>query len=117
MGRWEYFLKRVLLMVPIVFLGTTVTFLILRVGPIDPAAAIIGPSGDTEAYAAIRDSLGLDQPLWIQYAEFMRDLLTLQLGESWVVVRGQSVWELVGVYGPRTLWLGFWSILIPIFVG
>ncbi|MEZ3165145.1 ABC transporter permease [Halorubrum sp. RMP-47] len=117
MGRWEYFLKRVLLMVPIVFLGTTVTFLILRVGPIDPAAAIIGPSGDTEAYAAVRDSLGLDQPLWIQYAEFMRDLLTLQLGESWVVVRGQSVWDLVGIYGPRTIWLGFWSILIPIFIG
>ena len=104
-------------MVPIVFLGTTVTFLILRIGPIDPAAAIIGPSGDTEAYAAVRDSLGLDQPLWIQYIEFMRDLLTLQLGQSWVVVRGQPVWDLVGIYGPRTLWLGFWSILIPIFIG
>ena len=117
MGRWEYFLKRLLLMVPIVFLGTTVTFLILRIGPIDPAAAIIGPSGDTEAYAAVRDSLGLDQPLWLQYVEFMRDLLTLQLGQSWVVVRGQPVWDLVAIYGPRTLWLGFWSILIPIFVG
>lgn len=117
MGRWEYFLKRLLLMVPIVFLGTTVTFLILRIGPIDPAAAIIGPSGDTEAYAAVRDSLGLDQPLWLQYVEFMRDLLTLQLGQSWVVVRGRPVWDLVAIYGPRTLWLGFWSILIPIFIG
>lgn len=117
MGRWGYFFKRVLLMVPIVFLGTTVTFLIIRMGPIDPAAAIIGPTGDTEAYASVRESLGLDQPLWLQYVEFMRDLLTLQLGQSWVVVRGQPVWDLIAIYAPRTLWLGFWAVLIPIFIG
>jgi len=82
MSRWSYFARRVLLMIPIVFFGTTIMFVILRMGPIDPAAAIIGPSGDTEAYSSIRRSLGLDQPLWLQYLEYLRDRFTLQLGYS-----------------------------------
>ena len=104
-------------MIPIVFFGTTITFVILRMGPIDPAAAVIGPSGNTEAYQSVRQSLGLDQPLWLQYVDYLRDLFTLQLGYSWVVNRGRPVWELIGVYAPRTIWLGFWSVMLPLFVG
>jgi peptide/nickel transport system permease protein len=117
MSRWSYFARRVLLMIPIVFFGTTITFVILRMGPLDPAAAIIGPAGDTEAYSSIRQSLGLDEPLWVQYVDYLTDLFTLQFGYSWVVNRGRPVWELIGVYAPRTIWLGFWSVMLPLFVG
>ncbi len=117
MSRWSYFARRVLLMIPIVFFGTTITFVILRMGPIDPAAAVIGASGDTEAYQSVRRSLGLDQPLWLQYVDYLRDLFTLQFGYSWVVNRGRPVWELIGVYAPRTIWLGVWSVMLPLFVG
>ncbi|KPN31613.1 nickel transporter permease NikB [Halolamina pelagica] len=101
MSRWSYFARRVLLMIPIVFFGTTITFVILRMGPIDPAAAVIGASGDTEAYQSVRRSLGLDQPLWLQYVDYLGDLFTLQFGYSWVVNRGRPVWELIGVYAPE----------------
>ena len=117
MSRWSYFARRLLLMLPIVFFGTTITFLILRVGPIDPAAAAIGPSADTEAYESVRRSLGLDQPLWLQYVDYLRDLFTLQLGYSWVVNRGRPVWDMIAVYAPRTLWLGLWSVMLPLFIG
>jgi len=117
MGRWRYFARRLLLTVPIVFFGITVTFVALRLGPIDPAAAILGPEADTAAYDSIRESLGLDRPLWVQYVEFLTDLLTLDLGQSWVINRGTPVKQLLYIYAPRTIWLGFWSVLLPLFIG
>jgi peptide/nickel transport system permease protein len=117
MSRWQYFFRRLLLSIPVLMLGTTVTFLIIRVGPIDPAAAILGPSGDPTEYEQIRESLGLNKPLWEQYIQYMWELFTFNLGQSWVISSGDGAYELIASYAPRTLWLGFWAILIPLFIG
>ena len=117
MSRWRYFLRRLLLSIPVVLFGITITFIILRMGPIDPASAILGPDAGPAQKAQIEQRLGLDRPLWEQYTEFVVDLLTFNLGQSWVVQPGRSVYDLLGLYAPRTLWLGFWSVLIPLFVG
>jgi peptide/nickel transport system permease protein len=117
-NRWGYFARRVLLTVPVVFLGTTVAFLIVRLGPIDPAAAILGAQqvGSPEYYQ-LREQLGLTDPLWEQYTEFMWEMVTLQLGRSWVISPGTRVNDLIAIYAPRTIWLGFWSVLIALCVG
>jgi peptide/nickel transport system permease protein len=117
MSRWQYFLRRVLLSIPVVIFGATITFMIIRLGPLDPAAAILGPTGNPAAYERIRTQLGLNQPLWEQYFEYMYDLLTFNLGNSWVVASGVSAYDLILIYAPRTIWLGFWSVLIALFVG
>ena len=117
MAKWNYFLRRLLLSIPVLVLGTTVAFLIIRVGPIDPAAAILGPSGDPTEYEQLRESLGLNDPLWDQYLDYMWNLFTFSLGQSWVISPGDGAYELIASYAPRTLWLGFWSILIPLFIG
>ena len=117
MSRWQYFLRRLLLAIPVVFIGMTLTFIIIRMGPIDPVAAILGPDAGPAQQAQIEKRLGLDRPLWEQYLSFMRDLLTFNLGQSWVVKEGRSVYSLIGTYAPRTLWLGFWSVSIAIFIG
>ncbi len=120
MSRWGYFGRRVLLSVPVLVVGATLTFLMIRFSPTDPAAAIVGNTNTEagrEAYMAVRRDLGLTQPLLEHYVSYMTDLFTLDLGQSWVVSNGTSTVDMLLIYGPRTLWLAFWSILIPVFIG
>lgn len=91
-------------------------FILIRLGPIDPAAAIVGKN-NPQAIARIRRQLGLNQPLWQQYIDFMISLITFDLGQSWVISPGNTVYGLIWDYAPRTIWLGFWSVLIALFVG
>lgn len=95
----------------------TFLFIVLRLGPVDPIAARFGDAaragGDADR---MREQLGLNDPLWEQYLGFMYDLLFFR-GESWVTFGGQSVREVFALTAPNTLWLGFWAILLPLFIG
>jgi len=116
MSRWRYFAMRLLLTIPVLFLVMSIIFIILRLGPLDPVAALTGPQSGPGASAEIRQRLGLNEPLWRQYLEFMWTLITLG-GQSEVVNPGRPVPEMVIERAPRTIWLGFWSILFPVFIG
>ena len=105
------------LMIPVLFLVMTIIFVALRMGPLDPVAAILGPEGTGGDAAAIREQLGLNEPLWRQYLDFIWSLITLDLGQSWVIQEGRSVNGLIMIYAPRTIWLGLWAILLPLFLG
>jgi peptide/nickel transport system permease protein len=107
----------VLLSVPVLVFGASITFVVIRAGPLDPVSAILGPQGDPQAYNSIKRQLGLNQPLWQQYIDYMLNLFTLNLGQSWVQQPDTSVYSLVLQYAPRTIWLGFWSVLIALFIG
>jgi len=117
MSRWRYFGMRVLLAIPILFLVMSLIFIILRLGPLDPVTAIVGEQGGAAAREQIRQDLGLNQPLWQQYLDFMWTLISFDLGQSWVIQRGMDTKELVWARAPRTIWLGLWSITLPIFIG
>lgn len=120
MNRLTYLIKRLLLSIPVIWLGTTATFLIIRVGPLNPAAAIVGPVNSAQAQERlerIEEQLGLNEPIHVQYLEYMQDLITFDLGQSWVVFPSQDTVALLAQFGPRTLWLGAWAVLIPIFIG
>ena len=120
MSRFQYFLRRLILSVPVLFLGASLTFVIFRFGPMDPAAVIAGETA-TEAghaqYMQIREQLGLEDPAIVHYQEYMFNFFTFNLGQSWVLAPGTSVVDLLFIYGPRTLWLVAWAVLIPIFIG
>lgn len=60
----------------------TLVFLALRLLPGDPAALVLGDQAGAVERAALRARLHLDEPLWLQYARFLRGLVTLDLGES-----------------------------------
>ncbi|WP_435359923.1 ABC transporter permease [Haloarchaeobius sp. DFWS5] len=117
MSRWNYFARRLLLMIPVVWFGVTVTFLVLRLGPLDPVAAILGPNVPPSMYAKVEAQLGLTKPLWEQYLQYMLNLVTLDFGNSYVVKDGTSAMLLIVEHTPRTIWLGFWSVLLPLFLG
>ncbi|WP_247731542.1 ABC transporter permease [Halovivax limisalsi] len=117
MSRWGYFFKRLLLSIPVLFLVMTFIFVMLRMGPIDPVSAILGPNRQPGAAEALRRQMGLNDPLWRQYIDFIASFLTGDLGQSEVIRQGQEVTEIIAQSGPPTLWLGFWAILLPIFIG
>jgi peptide/nickel transport system permease protein len=120
-----YFFQRLLLMVP-TFLGITlIVFLIVRLAPGDPAelraagglgaAAGGGISVDKrgavdEAMAQWRAQYGLDKPLYVQYALWLKNLFTLSFGESFK--DNQPVWSKIAERLPVTIKLNFWSILV-----
>jgi peptide/nickel transport system permease protein len=120
MNRVVYVLKRLVLAIPVLWLGTTATFAIIRLGPLSPAAAIIGPVNSAEAQERlerIESQLGLNDPIHVQYIEYITDLITFDLGQSWVVYPGQDTVSLLAQFGPRTIWLGLWAVLIPVLIG
>ena len=65
----------------------------------------------------MRESLGLNDPLWRQYLDFIWNLARFEFGQSWVLRSGRSVDTLIWARAPRTVWMGFWAILIPLFIG
>ncbi|RTH03369.1 peptide ABC transporter permease [Thermus scotoductus] len=79
---WSYVLRRLLGLVPVLFGITLLVFLFLQLIPGDPAQAILGERGTPEQLAALREKLGLNKPLYVQYLTFVKNILTGDLGTS-----------------------------------
>lgn len=81
--------KRLLGAVPNLLGIVVITFLLTRALPGDPAAFFAGPSGTQEAVQQVREKLGLDKPLWVQFGLYLRDLAHGDLGKA--LTTGQPV--------------------------
>jgi ABC-type dipeptide/oligopeptide/nickel transport system permease component len=93
----------------------TLVFFFVRVAPGDPALIILGDTATQEALAALRARLGLDQPLVVQYFEFMRMVLSGDLGVSMLSNR-PIVLEVLDVL-PYTIELTVAALLIGVIFG
>ncbi len=82
MSRGRYILRRLIQMVPVVFGITIIIFAMLRAIPGDPAQVYLGEKATDEMIAKTRTKMGLDEPIYMQYAYFIGDLVTLDLGDS-----------------------------------
>lgn len=78
----KYILKRLLSMIPAVFVVSVVIFLIIHLTPGDPAAVMLGDQADPEAIAALREALGLNDSLPVQYLRWLGGVLQGDLGQS-----------------------------------
>jgi peptide/nickel transport system permease protein len=123
MNRVVYAIQRLLMGIPVVLFGLTVTFMVLYLGPLDPITAILGRNTSPSAVRRVAVDLGMRYPdgtkvpLWDQYLQFMFDTITFDFGRSWVVASEQPVVGLIVNRAPATLWLGFWSVMIAIGIG
>jgi peptide/nickel transport system permease protein len=119
MSRLTYLLKRLLTAVPVVWLGMTITWAAIYMGPIDPASRLLsqGQTRDPAAYEAAQTQLGLDQQPIEHYVDWMTSLVTFDLGQTWLLYEGSNVNALILDFLPRTLLLGFWSVVIAILIG
>lgn len=69
-------------MIPVLFGITLIIFVMIRAIPGDPATTMLGEKATDEKIAVMREKLGLNEPLYMQYLYYMRDLVQLDLGES-----------------------------------
>jgi peptide/nickel transport system permease protein len=110
----NYFVRRTLLLIPILFAVITIVFAFLRLIPGDPVEAMLGEGARSADVAAMRKELLLDQPLVTQYFHYLGDVFRGDLGSSWntrVPVASAIVSRL-----PATLELAAGGMLIAILV-
>lgn len=111
----SYVIRRLLLVVPTLLGVTLIVFSMVRLIPGDPAIAIAGEHASAETISAIRERLGLDRPLPVQYMIFLGNLLRGDFGTSAWTGRPVSV-ELWGRFR-NTIELTSASMLIALVVG
>jgi peptide/nickel transport system permease protein len=74
--------RRLVLMVPVLFGVSLIVFSMLHLAPGDPAEALLGPTRTEETLARARRELGLDRPLYVQYARWVSNAVRGDLGKS-----------------------------------
>jgi peptide/nickel transport system permease protein len=115
MGFWGFLLKRLALTVPTLVGVTVVSFLLTVMLPGNPALVKAGPFATPEYVAEVTRQMGLDQPLWVQYARYVGALLQGDLGLS--SSTGRPVLADFAQRLPATLELTLAALLIALAVG
>lgn len=108
-------LQRLLGALALLWLVLTLTFVLVRMAPGDPADFLVPPTAAPDEAARIRSSLGLDRPMLSQYARWAAGMLTGDLGTSFV--QGRSVWSVLGEALPVSMGLGVSSLLLTFLIG
>ncbi|HET6560753.1 MAG TPA: ABC transporter permease [Marmoricola sp.] len=111
----RYIVTRLLLIIPMVFILTTIVFLLLRVAPGDPVSASLGGRLSEEALDQRRAALGLDRPMLVQYLEYLREVVTFQFGET--ITDNRSVIDIVKDNGGATLTLSVAAFAVALVIG
>ncbi|HWL81167.1 MAG TPA: ABC transporter permease [Roseomonas sp.] len=113
---WAGTALRLIVSIAVTLFGLmALTFLIGRLLPLDPVAAILGDNATQEAYEAMRAQLGLDQPIWIQFLRYCGDILRLDFGTA--LTTGKPVLEDIARVFPATIELATLAIVIATGLG
>ena len=110
-----FVLRRMMGMIPILFLITIGVFLVMQVLPGDPARMILGQEATPEALAAVRERLGLNQPLHMQYLSWLGNVMTGDLGRS--MVDNSPVSRAILNALPVTLQITALAVLVGLVIG
>ncbi|EJV8093847.1 glutathione ABC transporter permease GsiC [Salmonella enterica] len=115
----NYVLKRLLGLIPTLLIVAVLVFLFVHLLPGDPARLIAGPEADAQVIALVRQQLGLDQPLHVQFWHYITHVLQGDFGTSMVSRRPVSE-EIASRFLP-TLWLTItsmiWAVLFGMAIG
>lgn len=108
----RYVLRRLVLLIPVLFGVTLVTFLLIHITPGDPVRVILGDEYDEDRAAVLREQLGLDAPLPLQYVSWLGRVVRGDLGRS--TFTGEPVLSLVGDSLVLTLQLAGLSMIVSL---
>jgi peptide/nickel transport system permease protein len=111
-----YLTSRLLLAPLMIWLATTVVFLLMRAAPGDVVDVKLGSRAPEAVKAAMRAQMGLDKPLYVQYFSYLNKLLHLDLGTSGFS-QGQTILKVIGDYFPATVELTVCGMLVAAAVG
>lgn len=85
-----YAVKRTIMVIPLLFGVSLVAFFIIRLGDVNPAVLVAGPTASAAEIEKVSLELGLDRPLIEQYGTYLSSALSGDLGESWITGRDVS---------------------------
>ncbi|WP_205266630.1 ABC transporter permease [Mycolicibacterium sphagni] len=107
--------RRLLGAIPVLILLVLAVFSLQKLAPVDPIAALVGAKASPEVYAAARHKLGLDQPLPVQFWNYLTNAVTGDLGQS-TVTRTPVLSDLAS-FVPVTLELLFVAMIFTVVIG
>lgn len=115
----KYFCKRVASAIPLLLVISFVIFMFIHMIPGDPARMIAGQDATKEDVEVVREQLGLNDPLLVQYGKYMKGLFTGDLGDS--IKNGKTVVETIAPRMKPTIMLTvsamIWATIIGIALG
>jgi oligopeptide transport system permease protein len=114
----SYILRRLMLIVPTVFLALSFLFFLFFVLPGDPATLITGGAARNipeEVIERANERYGFDDPLVVQFGNYWKRFAQWDLGESYV--NGRSVNETLSQAAPRSIRLALWALIIEVVIG
>lgn len=109
-----FLIRRLLLAIPVIFLVTIMVFSLMHMLPGDPATVILGQEAPPEAVIALREELGLNEPIVTQYLHWLGGVVQGDLGRS--LVDHTPVSELIGQRLPVTVELTVGTFLIALLI-
>ncbi|CAI8907235.1 nickel ABC transporter permease [Brevibacillus sp. BC25] len=110
-----YIIRRLLQMIPVLLGVILVVFLIMQMVPGDPAVLLAGEGASEETIANMRTQLGLDQPIMVQYAQYVMNVFQGDLGTS--LRSNLPVWDEIMARLPATIELAVASIFVTVVLG
>ena len=111
----KYVFKRLLALIPVLFIVSIVIFMLIHLVPGDPAAMMLGEHATPEQIAALRHTLRLDESLPLQYVHWIRDIFRGDLGTS-LFMKG-TMWEIISSHMVPTLQQTLVAIAFATLVG
>jgi len=111
----RYAITRLALVVPMLFIVLTMVFLLMRVAPGDPISASLGGHVPPEVVNKIKDELGYDRPILVQYKEYLGNIARGDFGTT--ITDRRSVGDIIVVNGAAPLELTFYAMIVAIVVG
>ncbi|MCO6179765.1 ABC transporter permease [Ciceribacter sp. RN22] len=114
MHRYRFVLYRPLQFLPVLFGISLITFVLVRMIPGDPARVILGTKATPAAIAKIRTQYGLDEPIWLQYFYFLRNLAQGEMGKS--ILYKIDVLKLIVTRIEPTLMLVVTSVVLSVLI-
>jgi ABC-type dipeptide/oligopeptide/nickel transport system permease component len=110
-----YIIKRILQIIPVVIGITILLFVLMYVIPEDPAQLILQKGATPQALQNLREKMGIDKPIYVQYWRYVSQLAKGDLGTSYRYRR--SVNEILAEHYPNSIKLAFAAIIIETIIG
>lgn len=111
---WKFYLKRLLALIPVLLGVTLLVFIILSFAPGDPARTILGLEATDESVEQLREEMGLNDSVFVQYARYIFNAIQGDMGTSYK--SGLPVSTEIASRFPNTLQLAVWGIIVALVI-
>lgn len=114
---YQYFVKKLLTIIPMLFAVSIMVFLALELMPIDPINYLASPdmAANAQNLEALRNKLGLNDPIWLRYIHWIGGMLHGDFGYS--IVNGAKIGDLIALKLPATLELAGAALILSTVMG